>query len=366
MILIISLLAIVFIAIYLFMQQPQFGKAPSGERLERVKASPNYKDGAFHNEKKTPMMSSKTNFGAALWERLFGVNKRLNPIDSLPAIKTDIHGLDLNEDLLIWFGHSSYFIQINGKRILIDPVFSQAAAPVSFFANPFKGTSIYTADDIPQIDYLFITHDHYDHLDYKTVCQLKSKVKKVICPLGVGEHLEYWGYDTNQLIEQDWYDKVSLDKEFTVHFTPTRHFSGRTLKRNNTLWTSYVIQTPSLQLFIGGDGGYGPHFAEIGKSFGMFDLALLENGQYDPKWPYIHTQPEQVLQAANDLQAKRILPGHSSKFALANHAWDEPLKRLTQLNNDNKDISILTPLIGEIVYLNDTTQTFTHWWEGVK
>src|SRR5690606_14850131 len=146
---------------------------------------------------------------------------------------------------------------------------------------------------------------------------------------------------------------------------PARHFSGRGLSRNQTLWVSYVLQTPSLNIYLGGDSGYDGHYNEIGSKFGPFDLAVLENGQYNKAWPYIHEMPEEVLKAAKDLQAKRILPVHSSKFALSNHPWFEPLTKLTELNAVAK-VNLITPMIGEVVHLSDPDQQFGRWWEGIK
>lgn len=342
----------------------KFGKHPAGERLKQIKQSSNYKNGAFQNQSVTPDLTDGATYYSVTKEFLFGKNKRVKPIHAVPSTKTDLLNLNINENVLVWFGHSSYFIQLDGKRILVDPVLSGAASPFSFSVKAFKGTDRYTTDDIPEIDYLFISHDHYDHLDYKTIVKLKPKIKKVICGLGTGEHFEHWNYDANKIIERDWHEKISLNAGFIAHTVPSRHFSGRGLKRNQTLWTSYVLQTPTMQIFIGGDSGYDKHFAEIGKTFGSFDLAILENGQYDKSWKHIHLMPHEILLAAKDLNAKRILPVHSSKFALGNHAWDEPLKLITE-NNKSENLNIITPMIGEQVNLNDTMQQFSQWWSDL-
>jgi L-ascorbate metabolism protein UlaG (beta-lactamase superfamily) len=218
---------------------------------------------------------------------------------------------------------------------------------------------------MPSIDYLFITHDHWDHLDYATITKLNSKIKTAICALGTSEHLQYWGYNKNKIIELDWNEKLSLDAGFEVTATTARHFSGRTLARNKALWTSFVLQTPTMKIFIGGDSGYDTHFKEIGKTFGPIDLAILENGQYDWKWKYIHSLPEDVLKAAKDLKAKRIFPVHNSKFALASHPWDEPLDRIST-SNKIENLNLITPMIGEPVYLKDESQVFSEWWKNVK
>src|SRR5690606_27560265 len=153
---------------------------------------------------------------------------------------TDLINLPKDQNALVWFGHSSYFIQIDGKRILVDPVFSGNASPLPGTMKSFKGSDIYTVDDIPQIDYLFITHDHWDHLDYETILALKPKLNKIVCGLGVGSHLRYWGFG-NEIFETDWFDKTQLDDGFNIITTPARHFSGRTFKRNQSLWVSFVL-----------------------------------------------------------------------------------------------------------------------------
>jgi L-ascorbate metabolism protein UlaG (beta-lactamase superfamily) len=356
---------LLFIIIYIFLQQPQFGKAPSGERLQRIKQSPHFRNGRFENLRPTPALAEEATIGGILKEMLFSKKKRLYPADRIPSVKTNLLQLDPARDILIWFGHSSYFMQVDGKRILVDPVLSGSASPLPFSIKAFKGTDIYSAADIPDIDYLIITHDHWDHLDYATVKKLQPRVGKVICPLGAGSHLEYWGYTANQLIEKDWNETIVLDKGFTVTTVPARHFAGRLFKRNNTLWTSYVLQTPTLKIFIGGDSGYDLHFKEIGERFGPFDMAIMENGQYDKNWRYIHMLPSEFLQAAKELQAKRIIPVHSSKFKLGNHDWDEPLSLIMEYNQ-SEGLSILTPMIGELVNLKDEHQFFSNWWKSVN
>ncbi|MEO6844952.1 MAG: MBL fold metallo-hydrolase, partial [Ginsengibacter sp.] len=304
-------------------------------------------------------------FFTVLKEFLFNRNKREKPVDIIQSIKTDLLNLDPSKDILVWFGHSSYFMQIDRKRILVDPVFSGAASPVSFTTKAFKGTDIYTTDDIPEIDFLFISHDHWDHLDYKAVLKLKPKIKKIICASGVGAHLEFWGFDKNNIIEKDWNEEIDLGEGFIVNTAPARHFSGRGFVRNKSLWTSFILKTPTLKIFIGGDSGYDTHFAEIGKKFSPFDLVILENGQYNKNWKYIHMQPAETLQAAKDLQAARLFPVHNSKFALSLHSWDEPLKKITELNNQ-ANLTLATPMIGEPINLKDSSQKFSKWWEGVK
>lgn len=356
-----AFLFILVIAIIVFVRQAKFGKNPSGERLRKIISSPNFKNGKFQNQSHTPTLTEGHSFMETLYEFLFKRNPNRIPPGNIPSVKTDLLNLPPDSDVLVWFGHSSYFIQLDGKRMLIDPVFSGNASPIAGSNKAFKGADRYSVEDLPEIDYLFITHDHYDHIDYETVIRLKSKVRKVITGLGVGAHFEHWNYAPSDIIERDWNELIVLDNGFTVHTVPARHFSGRGFTRNNTLWLSFVLQSPTMKLYLGGDSGYDSHFAEIGQRFGPFDLAILDNGQYDEKWKYIHMRPFEVLQAGKDLKAKRIFPVHSGKFAMSNHAWDEPLKKVTELNKE-LNIPLLTPRIGEQVNLKEQEQIFSQWW----
>lgn len=365
MLIILLILALLIIAVFVFLHLPRFGKLPSGTRLERIKRSNNYRRGQFQNLSETPMMTAKGGMIPVLKQFLFDKKPRVKPVDLIPSMKTNLLNLDPAKDLLLWFGHSSYFIQVDGKKILVDPVFSGAASPVSFNVKAFKGTDIYTTEDIPPIDFLFISHDHWDHLDYKTMIKLKPKIKRIICALGVGEHLVRWGFDTDIINELDWNEEINLGEGFVVNALSARHFAGRGFVRNKSIWTSFVLQTPTMKLFIGGDSGYDTHFANIGKRFGPFDLAILENGQYNENWKYIHMMPGETLQAAKDLKAKRLLPVHNSKFPLSVHPWDEPLRRITELNK-NANLNLATPMIGEELRLKDKAQQFSKWWEGVE
>ncbi len=342
-----------------------FGKKPKGDHLKKCSKSPHFKKGSFHNLSHTPEITEGYGYGELFYEFFFKRNKRRNPIKKLPSLKTDLHKLDPMQDVLVWFGHSSYFMQIAGKKILVDPVFSGNASPIAGTNKAFPGSDVYAVEDLPNIDYLIITHDHYDHLDNDTVLKLKSKTIKILCGLGVASHLEAWGFSNSQIQEFDWNDSQAFENGFTFHALPARHFSGRGLSRNKTLWLSFMLETTNLKLYIGGDSGYDTHFAEIGKRFGSIDLAILENGQYDIKWKYIHMHPEEVLKAAGDLNAKRFFPVHSSKFAMANHAWDEPLNKISELNQA-KQLPMLTPMIGELVLLNDVSQDFGEWWRTIE
>ncbi len=365
MLLIIATILIAFIlVVYIFMQQPKFGRPPAGERLGKIQASTNYRDGKFQNQSPTPDLTDGANYYSVLKEFLFEKSKRGAPSIAMPSKKTDLFALSPDKNILVWFGHSSYFMQLDGKKILVDPVFSGNASPLKFTTKSYNGTDIYSADDIPEIDYLFISHDHWDHLDHETVLKLKPKIKNIITGLGTGAHLEHWGFNKDIIIEKDWSERIELDTGFIVNTAPARHFSGRGFKRQQALWMSFVLQTATMKIYIGGDSGYDSHFAEIGKQYGPFDLAILECGQYNKSWKYIHMMPEELIQAGQDLKAKMIMPVHWGKFTLSLHSWDEPIIRVTA-EAKRKDFPVIHPMIGEEVDLKDPAVPVA-WWENIQ
>lgn len=364
MIFTIMLFLLIAIAVFLFFNQPKFGRRPSGERLEKILKAPNYKDGEFQNISLTPDLTEGANFYTVLKDFFFGKSKTNSPSGILPSQKTDLKNLDASKDILVWFGHSSYFMQLNGKNFLVDPVFSNHASPLSFTVNSFKGSNAYSPKDMPEIDYLIISHDHWDHLDYDTILELKPKIKKIITSLGTGEHLERWNFDSTIVSELNWHEGLDLGFGFKINAVPARHFSGRGFKRNQAVWLSFVLDTPSKRIYIGGDSGYDTFFKESGDKFGPFDLAILECGQYNKHWKYIHMMPEQTVQAAQDLNAKVLLPVHWGKFPLAFHDWDEPIKRVVA-TTEEADLPIVYPMIGETLDL-DVLKAGEKWWEGVR
>lgn len=363
MVFILLLLAVILTSLYFFLKLPKFGKLPSGKRLEIIQQSPNYKDGKFQNLSFTPDLTEGETYFRIIKKVLFEKDKRNKPKDRIPSHKTDLQDLDPNENVIIWFGHSSYFMQMEGKTMLVDPIFSGAASPIKATTRSFPGSDVYTADEFPAIDFLFLTHDHWDHLDYETVAKLKPKVKTVITGLGTAEHLELWGYSGNIIIEKDWKQKINLGDGFTVNTTPARHFSGRQFSRNKALWMSFVLQTPKRKIYLGGDSGFDSHFDAIGKEFGPFDLAILECGQYNESWKYIHMFPEELITASKNLNANMLMPVHWGKFALSSHAWDEPIIRVTEAA-DKENLPLLTPMIGQKVNL-DAPGDFEKWWKSI-
>jgi L-ascorbate metabolism protein UlaG (beta-lactamase superfamily) len=335
------------------------GKNPSGKHLEKIKQSPNYKKEGFENLSETPMMLQDTSYYDIIIKSL-NKNPDVKPPSKLPSVKIDLKNIKSDKPLIVWFGHSSYFIRIDNKNILVDPVFSGNASPVSFMIKAFEGSDVYTPDDFPEIDFLILTHDHYDHLDYKTIRKLNTKAKVIYCSLGLASHLIYWGFDENIITEMDWWQTNKLTGDMTLTAAPARHFSGRGLKRYKTLWSSFILKTASYNLYLGGDSGYDKHFKEIGEKYGPFDIAILESGQYNTAWPLIHMMPEQTVQAALDLKAKVLLPVHWSKFTLAMHPWNEPVQRVLNAAAST-NLKVTTPMIGEPVILNEVYPD-KNWW----
>ncbi len=290
-------------------------------------------------------------------------SKSTVPSSPLPSVKNELGSLTPGKQQLVWFGHSSYLVSSNGFTILVDPVFSGNASPFSFFAKAFEGSNIYAAEDMPEIDLLLLTHDHYDHLDYSTVCKLDHKVKRIVTSLGVGQHLEYWNIDPQKITELNWWEEIIVTDQVKLTATPARHFSGRGTRRGKTLWSSFVIDVHGTRIFAGGDSGYDQSFRKIGEKFGPFELAILENGQYNKNWPYIHMMPEEVVMAAKDLGAEYLIPVHWGKFALALHDWNEPANRVVKAARLASQ-HIITPRIGEIVTLGEK-RSWPEWWETV-
>ena len=349
---------------YAVLHSPSFGALPSGERKERILRSPNYRDGRFQNRYPMPPSLQRPSLGdriKILWRFLFDRPKDVRPTDSIPVVRHDLKKLDRSEDLIVWFGHSGYLLQMDGVRYLIDPVFVEGA-PFGMMNAFFRGTKVFDVADLPEIDYLIITHDHWDHLDYHVAKELQRRVRKVYTGLGVGAHLERWGYRPDQIVELDWDESTPTAEGGRMHCLPTQHFSGRGLTSAQSLWASFVLQGTKHSVYVGGDGGFSPHYAIIGKQFPQLDLAILENGQYSEQWSGIHMLPEHLGETMHALGAKRILTVHHAKFALSMHPWKEPLEHAKRLR-DEEGLPILMPRIGQIIRYTDSTFTTDDWWE---
>lgn len=338
----------------------QVGQKPRGERLERIRKSPNYdiERGGFVNATPTVTMTNEDS-DSGIVDFLFGKYPDRVPEYALPSVKTDLKHLDKQSDILVWLGHSSVYMQIDGVRYLFDPVLTNSF-PVSVMMKPFRGTDIYTPDDIPEIDYLIITHDHWDHLDYYTVTSIQERVKHVVTPLGVGQHLEYWGYPAEKLHELDWGEDWTVNENTTILCLPSRHFSGRMGGHNPTLWASFLIDGKR-KVYVSGDGGYDERFKMIGEKYPDIDLVIMENGQYNKSWSQIHLMPEQLAKAIDELHPRYAMTYHNSKYKLSVHTWYDPLEEIYQ-NAQGKTWNLLTPKIGQTIDMS-SPNTDDLWWK---
>ena len=349
---IISATVIIILGITLFVRiHPTFGGKAKDFYKERIESSPNHKNGKFQNLEPTKMMTGDSR-GKVIKKFLKGIEngKPEHAIESVQfdkkAFLKDSQGISYT-----WFGHSTILINLNGKIIITDPVFTKAASPAPFVNKAFDFNNNYNVSMLPDIDVVLISHDHYDHLDYKTIQEIDSKTKKFIVPLGVDAHLLRWGISKDKIEVADWDNTVEFDTTLKFISTPARHFSGRgTRDRDKTLWCSWVIKSNEQSVFFGGDSGYGKHFKEIGEKYGPFDLTCIECGQYNENWSQIHAMPEQSVQAHIDLKGNYFLPIHWSKFKLSVHSWTEPIERAKKASKEN-DVQIQNPQIGEVITL---------------
>jgi len=367
--LIIILIAVLFVTAFLFIRfSPQFGGKPSAAHIEAFQKSGRYSNGIFVNEIPTSMEMGFGKFISILKDYIVGVP---NQAPRIPLPVQSIDSLDIVNrpdtiTRLTWFGHSAFLLEIQGKNILIDPMFGPTPSP-----HPWLGKKRFTeglpiaVEKLQRIDAVIYSHDHYDHLDYESVMKLKEKVGVFYTPLGVGMHLAEWGVAKDQIYELNWWDEIQLD-DLTFKCAPARHFSGRAFTdRFSTLWASWVIQSPTKNIYFSGDSGYGSHFKTIGEKFGPFDFAMMECGQYDPRWSEIHMMPEETAQAAVDINAKMMMPIHWGSFVLALHTWKDPIERVTK-RADELNMPIATPKIGQPIILELPTKPMERWWEVIE
>jgi L-ascorbate metabolism protein UlaG (beta-lactamase superfamily) len=303
-----------------------------------------------------------------IWSRLVLEKKQGTvPVDPIPVRMLDraaLDALDVTANHIIRLGHSSHLLKLRGKWWLIDPVFGPRASPVTWAGPARFHPPPLALQDVPQIEGLVLSHDHYDHLDVPTIEALKDRVQRYFVPLGVGQRLRDWGVPADRIQEFDWWEQGQWG-EVILTAAPAQHFSGRTLwDRNKTLWASWSLQSGDERIFYSGDSGYFGGFKEIGARFGRIDIALMENGAYDSYWPAVHMSPEETVQAFEDLRARTLYLVHNSTFDLAFHGWREPLERVAALAQQ-RGIALATPEIGEVLTLGKP-RVNRKWWEGLR
>ncbi len=345
-----------------------FGTSPSKDRIESFIKSKNFNLEKRIFQNRQPQLIEEMKKNTKSWGMIkdwFKGGPNRTPEFKLPEEKPDFTKFMEGDNQLkiIWFGHSSFLVNMEGTSILVDPVFSGSVAPVSFMVKRFQ-KPVVELSELPEIDYILISHDHYDHLDMHTIKFFVDKKTKFIAPLGVGSHLEGWGIEKSRITEKDWWENHTVDNiEFIS--TPAQHFSGRDGIHNDiTLWCSWVVRTKNHNIYFSGDSGYDIHFKDIGNKYGPFDLAFIESGQYNSRWEAVHLMPKNFISAYQDLKAKKYFPVHWGMFELALHEWDEPIKFLFD-RHLNGDVNLIAPKIGEIINPLDSVNIST-WWEQNK
>ncbi|MFZ5891662.1 MAG: MBL fold metallo-hydrolase [Myxococcota bacterium] len=341
-----------------------FGKRASGARLERMRASQNWVDDSFKNVRPiAPNLKSGEKM-PGLGEFLCGGNRRV-PVAPLPALDARESWRAPPETGLraTWLGHSTLLLEIDGQRVLTDPVWGERASPVPMVGpKRFQPVPVNLAD-LPPLDAVLISHDHYDHLDYPTIRALAKQPVPFVTSLGVGAHLEAWGVAPERITELDWWESTDVGG-LRVSAAPSQHFSGRGMgDRNATLWSGLVIKGPRHTCFFSGDTGLTSEYTDIAARLGPFDLVMLEVGAFHPAWGDIHLGPENALEACRLLGAKRFLPIHWGTFNLALHAWDEPAEKLLALA-PARNLELLMPRLGEAIE-PIRTEAPNAWWRAV-
>lgn len=340
-----------------------FGTRPDGARLAQLQRSPAWTGGRFHNGSRA-LVQPVGNVDEAVKGMLRGGPDR-QPATALPmaaraeTLRTlavpPASGLRIT-----WIGHSTLLIEIDGQRLLTDPMFSDRAFP-STLVGPkrFQPPALWL-EDLPALDAVLLSHDHYDHLDLASIRALNRRGVKFYAPLGVGAHLEHWGVPAERIVELDWWEEMKLGR-LTLAATPAHHFSGRLPMWNNTtLWCSWSILGPKHRLFFSGDSGLAPEFSAIGERYGPFDVAFMDIGAADPAWADIHFGPVNALTAFERVRGRRFFPIHWATFRLARHPWSEPAETLVT-EAEKRNIAVLTPFLGEPIE-PEGASAVARWW----
>jgi len=335
------------------------GTAATGARLERMQASPQWRGDHFDNELKRVDGSATEMFSQFLTSSEQVVPER--KIEILERKRADFAAPPESGLRVTWLGHSTFLVELDGQRVLVDPMYGERASPVSFAGPKRWYAPPLPLSELPELDAVLISHDHYDHLDYPTVLAMRETDTKWIVPLGIGAHLEHWGIPAERIVELDWWEDTRVG-QLTVTCTPSRHFSGRSLfTQNSTLWAGWALAGPEHRVFYSGDTALHPDFEAIGQKLGPFDLSIMETGAYDTLWSDVHLGPEQAVIAHQLVGAKVMLPVHWGLFNLANHGWTEPIQRVL-LAAEQTGVVVVAPRPGGSV--EPTKGAFVdEWWD---
>ncbi len=334
----------------------------SDRRIEKIVRSSQYLNGKFHN--KVRYKSPSFGEGVSMLWKFIRNDQQTKPGGPIPSTEVTLSYFQKNRQdglYTAWLGHSSVLINIEGYRILTDPVLERKISILG--PSRFKGELPLQIDQIPDLDMILITHNHYDHLNRYSIEKLHDRCPRFLVPLGVGAQLEKWGVPREKITEMDWWESVQVDDNLTVTMTPSQHFSGRGLSdKDVTLWGSYVVKTVKHSVFFSGDSGYFDGFKEIGERYGPFDITFLECGAYNERWQPVHMFPEETVQAHLDLKGKILHPIHWGTFNLSLHAWNDPMIRILKEAEQQKVI-LATPIAGELLIYGRIIPT-QRWWEN--
>tara|TARA_B100001540_G_C15730026_1_gene607223 strand:+ start:168 stop:1211 length:1044 start_codon:yes stop_codon:yes gene_type:complete len=341
----------------------EFGGKITKKIKVELSQSPNWKKKRFRNLVETKMEINLFNLPHLLSQQFLKINGRF-PSQSLPVLKFDSTRFlnSNNTSNFIWYGHSTVLLNIHGTIIFIDPMMSFNASPVaSFSVKRFSDDILDVLDELPTIDLLLFSHDHYDHLDFESIKKLIDKVKNYWVPLGVKRHLIKWNVSSEKIKEFDWWGQCIFNCiEFT--FTPSRHSGGRRIiDKDKSLWGGWSIKSSKETFYFSGDGGYGHHFEEIGDKLGPFDFGFIECGQYNKLWSQIHMFPHEAVQAALDVKVKTVMPVHWAGFSLSLHHWKSPVKKFIKYAEE-RGCEWTVPALGDIVSLKDSDKRI-RWWD---
>ncbi|EYF00465.1 MBL fold metallo-hydrolase [Chondromyces apiculatus] len=338
-----------------------FGHRAEGERRARMERSPHWKDGRFVN----PQPLSNDWWGSLTGA--FRASPDVSPAAPLPAARIDparFEAPPASGLRVTWLGHSSLLVEIDGHRVLTDPVWSERASPFTWIGPQRWYAPMIALDELPALDAVVISHDHYDHLDYQTLVALKDRDTTFIVPLGVGAHLAYWGVPEARIVELDWWERTRV-RELDIVCTPARHASGRTMlfDQDATLWAGYALVGEEHRAYFSGDTGLFPAMQEIGDRLGPFDVTMIEAGEYHRAWPDWHMGPEQAVAAHGMLRGKVMLPMHWALFSLAYHGWTEPAERVLAAA-ERARTTVVLPKPGVSIE-PDAPPTVERWWPEV-